>query len=157
MDGTMTDDERMAIEASCIRLQQRYGTLADRQDPAFGDLFAEDAAITLPEHPPFSGLEAIMAGQAAWKAGGILMRHVCTNFAIEVVDEAHATGICYLMVFYGGPQDAGATEVTPILPVSIGEFHDQFAKIGGRWVFKTRALRRVFRGTGPAEGPPPQA
>ncbi len=83
----MTDDERLKIEAACIRLQQRYGTLADRQDPKFAELFVPDASITLPEYPPFAGLDAIMAGQAQWKASGTVMRHVCTNFTIEVIDD----------------------------------------------------------------------
>ena len=63
----MTDDERLKIEAACIRLQQRYGTLADRQDPKFAELFVPDASITLPEYPPFAGLDTIMAGQAQWR------------------------------------------------------------------------------------------
>lgn len=146
----MTDDERARIEAACIRLQQRYGTLADRQDPKFRDLFAEDAIITLPEYPPFAGIETIMQGQAEWRAGAILMRHVCTNFTIEVQDEGRAQGLCYLMVFYGGEQPADAHEVVPITPVSLGEFHDTFVKSDGRWVFESRTLHRIFRGTAPA-------
>jgi hypothetical protein len=146
----VTDDERLAIESSCIRLQQRFGTLADRQDPALRELFAEDCNITIPGYPPFIGVEAIMRGQADWKAGGILMRHICTNFTVDVVDSRHATGICYLVVFYGGPQPRGATEVTPTTPISVGEYHDQFTKIGARWLFKDRVLHRVFRGAAPA-------
>ncbi len=146
----MTDDERAKIEAACIRLQQRYGTLADRQDAKFRELFAVDASITLPEYPQFSGLDTIMAGQASWRAGGILMRHVCTNFTIEVQDGEHATGLCYLMVFYGGEQPAEAREVVPATPISLGEFHDTFVKYDGRWLFQSRVLHRIFRGTQPA-------
>ncbi len=145
----MTDDERTAIEAACIRLQQRYGTLADRQDPAFRELFAADATITLPEYPPFAGLEAIMAGQAQWKSSGILMRHICTNFTIDVVDAEHARGLCYLTVFYGGVQPADAVEVVPTTPISLGEFQDEFVRVGGKWVFHTRVLHRIFRGAAP--------
>ncbi|MGH6986719.1 MAG: nuclear transport factor 2 family protein [Caulobacteraceae bacterium] len=145
----MTEDERSKIEAACIRLQQRYGTLADRQDPAFRELLAEDCVITLPEYPPFVGAEAIMAGQAQWRASGILMRHVVTNGAIEVIDAERARGISYLMVFYGGAQPPSAREVTPINPVSLGEFHDEFVKQDGRWLFKSRVLDRIFRGASP--------
>src|SRR5579859_3326875 len=94
----MTEDEKLQIEAACIRLQQRYGTLADRQDPKFAELFVQDAAIKLPEYPPFAGLDAIMAGQKQWREQGIFMRHICTNFTIEVETAERATGITYLMV-----------------------------------------------------------
>jgi hypothetical protein len=147
---TMTEEQQTAIEAACIRLQQRYGTLADRQDPKFRELFADDAAITLPEYPTFSGLDAIMTGQAEWRKTGILMRHVCTNFTIDVKDAAHAEGLCYLMVFYGGVQASDATEVVPTTPISLGEFQDRFVNQDGRWLFQSRTLRRIFRGTEPA-------
>lgn len=142
----MTPDDPARIEAACIRLQQRYGTLADRQDPKFRELFTEDAVIKLPEYPPFAGLDKIMAGQAEWRASGVVMRHVCTNFTIEVVDAQRATGICYLMVFRHDPPSAPLTELPPSLPVSIGEFHDEFVHQNGEWRFKSRTLKRIFRG-----------
>ena len=145
----MTQDEQTEIESACIRLQQRYGTLADRQDPKFRELFAPDATIALPEYPPFAGIDTIMAAQVQWRETRILMRHVCTNFTIEVADAGNARGICYLLVFHGGAQPADAREVVPTVPVSLGEFHDEFVKLDGRWVFKSRALHRIFRGTQP--------
>jgi len=146
----MTPDEQIRIEAACTRLQQRYGTLADRQDPKFRELFAPDASIKLPEYSPFAGLDAIMEGQAQWRASGVLMRHVVTNSTFDVLDEHRATGICYLMVFYGGPQPPDIGEVYPTMPISLGEFHDRFVKIGERWLFQSRELKRIFRGAAPA-------
>jgi hypothetical protein len=146
---TMTPEEQSGIEAACIRLQQRYGTLADRQDPKFRDLFATDAVITLPDHPPFAGVAAIMEGQAQWRESGILMRHVCTNFTIAVVNDRTATGICYLMVFYGGEHDPARGEAVPTVPISLAEYHDRFIKTDGVWVFQSRTLKRIFRGTAP--------
>jgi hypothetical protein len=146
----MTPEQEAQIEAACIRLQQRYGTLADRQDPKFRDLFTEDASITLPDLPPFAGLETIMAGQAEWKASGIVMRHVCTNFIIEVVDADHATGLCYLMVFRHEAMAEKPAAPPQSQAISLGEYHDTFVRSGGRWLFKTRTLHRVFRGAAPA-------
>lgn len=142
----MTSEDRARIEAACIRLQQRYGTLADRQDPKFRELFIEEATITLPEYPPFAGLDKIMEGQAQWRESGVVMRHVCTNFTIEVMDAARATGICYLMVFRHDLPGAPLAELPPSLPVSIGEFHDEFVHQSGEWRFKSRTLKRIFRG-----------
>ncbi|HEX4195876.1 MAG TPA: nuclear transport factor 2 family protein [Caulobacteraceae bacterium] len=142
----MTEEEAARIEAACIRLQQRYGTLADRQDPKFRELFVDDASITLPDLPTFAGMEAIMAGQAQWRESGIVMRHVCTNFTIEVIDDSHAEGITYLTVYHRAAMAEPPAEPPPSLPVSVGEFHDTFVKSGGKWLFKTRVLHRIFRG-----------
>jgi hypothetical protein len=137
--------ETTEIEAACIRLQQRYGTLADRQHPAFAELFMPDAVITLPGSPPFAGLDAIMAGQAQWKQSGVVMRHVCTNFTVDVAGEDRAEGLCYLMVFRAEP---GPGETAPFVstPASIGEYHDVFVRQDGGWRFQSRTLRWIFRG-----------
>ncbi|MEJ0024708.1 MAG: nuclear transport factor 2 family protein [Rhizomicrobium sp.] len=145
----MTEDEKLKIEAACIRLQTRYGTLADRQDPKFADLFIKDATITLPEYPPFAGLDAIMQGQADWKASGVVMRHIVTNCTIEVKSASHATGICYLTVLaHDRPLPPGTPLPAP--RVTFGEFHDHFVKVGGAWLIQSRRLHRMFRGFGPA-------
>jgi hypothetical protein len=146
----MTLEEEARIEAACIRLQQRYGTLADRQDPKFRALFTEDASIILPGSPPFAGLETIMGGQAEWKASGIVMRHVCTNFTVEVVDADHASGLCYLMVFRHEPMAETPATAPQSQPVSIGEYHDTFVRVGDKWLFKTRTLHWIFRGAAAA-------
>jgi hypothetical protein len=141
----MTDDEKLAIEAACIRLQQRYGTLADRQDPKFAELFTTDCTITLPEYPPFSGLDRIMAGQRQWRESGTFMRHIVTNHAIEVASATEATGICYLMVLSYDAAPGG--EPLPMSkPPTFGEFHDDFVKAGSVWLFRSRTLNRYFRG-----------
>ena len=65
-------------------------------------------------------------------------------------DGEHASGICYLVVFYGGVQAPEIGEVAPTWPISVGEFHDQFVKLEGKWVFQSRVLRRIFRGAAPS-------
>jgi hypothetical protein len=141
----MTEDEKLAIEAACIRLQQRYGTLADRQDPKFAELFVKDASIKLPEYPAFSGLDKIMDGQLQWRESGTFMRHVVTNGTIEVQDDTHATGISYLMVLSYDTMPKG--EPLPAAkPPTFGEFHDTFVKVGSAWLFQSRTLHRYFRG-----------
>lgn len=142
----MTAEEQAAIEAACIRLQQRYGTLADRQDPKFRDLFAPDAVITLPGYPPFAGLAAIMQGQADWKASGVVMHHICTNFTVDVADADHASGLCYLMVFRAEPSSPPAGPLFAAGAVSVGEFHDSFVRRDGRWLIESRTLHWKFRG-----------
>jgi hypothetical protein len=150
MNSIVSPEDAIRIEQACSRLQQRYGTLADRQDPKFRELFAADATIKLPDMTTFAGLDAIMDGQAQWRASGILMRHVVSNSTIDVIDDSHAEGLCYLMVFYGGPQKPDVGEVYPTVPISLGEYHDRFVRIGERWLFQSRVLKRIFRGAQPA-------
>jgi hypothetical protein len=142
----MTEDDKLAIEAACIRLQQRYGTLADRQDPKFAELFAPDATITLPGLAPFAGLDKIMDGQRQWRESGIFMRHIVTNHAIEVHSAMQATGLCYLTVLSADQAPSGAEPLPPSRPPTFGEFHDQFVKLDGVWQFQSRTLHRFFRG-----------
>jgi SnoaL-like domain len=145
-EPAMSEDETLAIEAACIRLQQRYGTLADRQDPRFAELFAVDASITLPGLPPFTGLGAIIEGQRQWRDSGIFMRHIVTNHTIDVQSATAATGLCYLMVL---SCDTAPQGEPPAKPPSFGEFQDQFVKSGGAWRFQSRTLHRFFRGFAP--------
>jgi len=141
----MSLENEAAVEAACIRLQQRYGTLADRQDPKFRALFSPDAVITLPDYPPFAGLGAIMQGQADWKTSGAVMHHICTNHTIDVAGADRAMGICYLMVFRATEPSLAAGSPYPIGPISVGEFHDEFVRVEGRWLFKSRTLHWRFR------------
>ena len=145
----MTPQVQLEIEAACIRLQQRYGTLADRQDPKFRELFTPDATIDIPSYPQFTGLDAIMEGQRMWCESDILMRHLCTNFAIEIDDTDHAHGICYMLVFHGRQSEGPEREAVPDMPISMAEFHDTFVRAGGRWLFRSRFLKKIFRGSGP--------
>jgi SnoaL-like domain len=139
----VSEDEELSIEAACIRLQQRYGTLADRQDPKFSSLFTTDATITLPGYPPFVGLDGIVEGQNKWRESGVFMRHIVTNCTVDVHDAAYATGICYLMVLI---YDTFPQGEPPSKPPSFGEFHDEFVRAGGSWRFRSRTLHRLFRG-----------
>jgi hypothetical protein len=142
----MTDETRLRIELECTRLQQRYAVYADhREGEKFTELFAEDGSVEVPDAPPFVGHDAIRASIEALNALPLTYRHVITNSVIDVVDEDHATGICYLVVFNS---DASADEsgARPMrLPSTVGEYHDTFRRTAKGWRIQTRRLERVFR------------
>jgi hypothetical protein len=66
---------------------------------------------------------------------------------IDVIDENHATGLCYLVVFNSDaePDASGARPMN--LPSTIGEYHDTFRRTPRGWRIQTRRMQRVFRRT----------
>jgi hypothetical protein len=138
--------ERLLAERACERLQVTYALTADCGDAdGFAALFTEDAAIHIPEYPPFAGYAAIHDSLLRLAGTGVTMRHVITNQQVTVTGPASATGICYLIV-YNNPDPAdenGIREVQP--PSTVGEYRDQFVRIAEGWRFRERRLTRVFR------------
>jgi ketosteroid isomerase-like protein len=146
----VTPQDRLLAEAACIRLQHLYCVTADRCDvEGFVALFASDASITVPEHPPFAGHDSIRAAMQALVDTGITNRHIATNSVIDVHDEATASGVCYLTV-YASPDAPDAQGFRPLeLPSTVGEYHDQFQASTEGWRFKSRSLTRIFRRNAP--------
>lgn len=142
----MTPVDRMLAEQACQKLQMQYGVFADRGDvEGFVGLFTADASITVPEHPPFTGHDAIRASIQALAATGLTMRHVITNPVIEVTGPDGATGVCYLIVFNSAaPADPTGTRPAA-LPATVGEYADSFRRTADGWRFQSRVLSRVFR------------
>ena len=142
----MTPNDRLLAEAACFRLQQLYCITADRCDiEGFVALFAPDASITVPEHPPFTGHDAIRAAMQALADSGVTNRHIATNCVIDVQDETNASGLCYLTV-YASTAAADADGFRPLeLPTTVGEYQDRFEATTNGWRFKSRTLTRVFR------------
>lgn len=142
----MTPQERALAEHECMRLQALYCQRADKADiEGFVSLFTPDASIAVPEHPPFSGHDAIRASIRALAATGIAFRHIVTNAVIEVRSDDRATGACYLTVF-NSTAPAGEDGWRPMnLPSTVGEYDDEFVRTQQGWRFRSRVLTRVFR------------
>lgn len=143
----MTELERMVIEHACMKLQAQYGVFADRGDvEGFTSLFAEDGSVQVPEAPAFVGHAAIRASIQALGAMGVTMRHVLTNSVVDVVDESHAVGVSYLVV-YNSRTEADAAGIRPVEPpATVGEYADTFRRTAQGWRFHSRVLTRVFKG-----------
>jgi hypothetical protein len=142
----MTDLDIIAIEHACTKLQTLYCIHADRCDvEAFTALFAEDGSVAVPEHPAFVGHAAIRASMQALAATGVTMRHVMSNSLINVQDEDHATGLCYLTA-YGSTAAADANGWRPMeQPGTVGHYEDAFRRTPSGWRFASRVLTRVLR------------
>lgn len=142
----MTPERRMLIEHECEKLQKLYGIYADRlDDRKFGELFADDAWIKVPEQPVYRGRDAVSAGINQMRALGLVYRHVMTNNVVDVIDDSHAEGLSYLMAFNSAApaDDHGARPME--MATTIGEYKDAFIKTDAGWRFQSRELRRVMR------------
>jgi ketosteroid isomerase-like protein len=130
------------IERQCERLVLRSLRLFDERDwQAYADLFTEDGVFIRANAPdePLAGREAIRAALGR-RPSSRLTRHLCTNLEIDVLDEAHARGLCYLLLYAGDatqPQTAAGRPADAVQ--RIGEYHDEFLRTSGGW----RISRRV--------------
>lgn len=83
------------------------------------------------------GRDAIRATRASRPPR--LMRHVCSNVVIDVIDERHARGRCYLTAYV----EAGdATELG--LPAVVGEYQDEFVRSEDGWQFASRVFKAAL-------------
>ena len=86
----------------------------------------------------FDGSEAVRSmydsATRLYEDGTPRTRHVTTNVAVEVDDDAGtATSRSYYMVFQ-------QTEVLPLQPIIGGRYHDSFHRVDGEWCFNTREM-----------------
>jgi hypothetical protein len=132
----MKDKRRLRIEAECGKLPLLFAKYADSGDhQALADLFTQDCAFARPFQPdyPFHGRDRV---QAIFRdRPPILVRHIVSNVLVEVLGEHEAIGTNYLAMLSSHastepPQEAGG--------LYVGGFADQYVKVGGTWLFKSR-------------------
>lgn len=134
----MKELQRLAIERACERLVIRYAHSIDLNGRSgLGDVFTDDAVVEMGGQV-IHGRDAIAAGSGA--APAPLMRHVCTNILIDVINEAEATGVAYLMAYV---QPADDTNLG--LPLVLGEYRDTFRKTDDGWQIARRAFVPTLR------------
>jgi hypothetical protein len=121
-----------------------YCHFLDHPDPdGFAGIYTEDGMYkpaALPE--PMYGHQAIRAWMAAYPTNR-LGRHFSTNQIVDVVDEDHATGRSYAVVFREpAPRDGVlSSEVTPR---SVVEYFDQFRRTDDGWRISERYYQVQF-------------
>jgi len=130
----MDDAARLSIESACARLVTSFCNARDRRDfAAVADLFAEDVVWERPAGGTLRGKEALRGFLGTLPSGPV--RHVVSNVVVDVIDEAHATGVCYVTIFRGETTDQGDSFR---LPEKMVGYRDDFVRRDGRWQIAVR-------------------
>jgi hypothetical protein len=131
-------------EWACASLSSRYALYADRARDRVPDLFTEDAVLVLPGRE-MRGREQIRR----WfvPRPNVATLHFCTNTVVELIDADHARGSTHLLSFGHEAEEAiGAFPLPMPEPRTGGIYFDEFARVGGIWLFSARRLEAVFKG-----------
>ena len=139
MIAAMLATERLEIEAACIRLAHAFCRFSDRNDYAsYRGIFTADAVFSRPDSE-YRTAAAIAAALERRPAGSVV-RHVCANPMITVIDSTHAKGTGTLLVYRHNSE----TYVTD--PPVIGDYEDAYVCTDLGWQI---ASRRVWLSFGP--------
>ncbi len=143
----MDMQQRIIIEAECRNLVVGFGRGMDDGDAATASaLFAADGVWDR-QGVLVTGPQAICA--AIEKRPKIrLTRHIFTNMLINVIDENHAEGRAYYMVYlHDGPPPDGGPLPRPLSgPERVGDYHNKFVRTPEGWRISYNAARRIFAG-----------
>lgn len=136
----------MIIERACERLINEYCLFVDFGEASrIAELFVEDGlwtngAIRMEGragiHRAFSHREGVTRRTS---------RHLCTNVVINVIDDDHATGVCYLVNYRHDSRSGEAEVPAPSdAPKFVGEYRDTFVRTDEGWRFATRHCDITF-------------
>lgn len=140
----MNDLDRMFIEHECGKLMTLYCQHLDHADAeGFASIYTEDAMYkpaAMPE--PMHGRDRILEWAHAYPKDR-LGRHFSTNQVVTVVDEDHATGRSYAVVWRepNPQQDVLSDRVTPR---SVVEYFDEFRRTEEGWRISQRYYQVQF-------------
>ena len=135
-------DQVRAIEWDCSQTVIRMGYLLDTGDfEGFASYFTADG-FWLKRGRPLKGRKAI-AEDCASRSPTLKIRHVFTNFIVDVLDESHAHCTCYMS---GRRADPGqeADGVLPAMDFALWVYHDELVCEAGVWRVAKRNQERVF-------------
>jgi hypothetical protein len=133
----MQESQRMAIEAACQRLCYAFCTHGDTNDfERYEALFAPDARFSRPGRVLQSARE--IGDVLRVRPTTTIVRHLCMNPQVEVLDETHARGRGHLLVLRHHT-DSGITEPTVCV-----DYRDEYVRLGSEWRFAARTVELSF-------------
>ncbi|MEM1106399.1 MAG: nuclear transport factor 2 family protein [Pseudomonadota bacterium] len=140
----MTEQEAHLIQSACEALSVKFAFHVDHGN-------AEQVAALFAQDGTFSRAGKIIDGPDAIK--GLLSkrpatrvtRHVCTNISIDITNEDAATGNTYFLLFEGEDTDVSGGALPLELPITLGEYQDEFIRTPAGWKISKRTAIGVFR------------
>lgn len=135
------------IERACRQLVMRSIRAFDERDwQAYARLFTEGGVFIRANEPsePLIGRAAIETALRARPANRLTV-HLCTNLEIEVLDDEHAQGRCYLLLYSGDashPHEPAGRAADA--QQRVGEYRDSFERTAEGWRIACRIGKLIF-------------
>lgn len=136
--GLPTSHASDDVYIACSNLVYGYAYHRDNFNAQeFANLFTHDASLTVLTQN-WLGRENIQARIEGMKNGSTT-RHEMSTIFITPVDENHATGVSYAVI-YSAPAGSSTVSSAPL----IGEYHDEFLLTAEGWKIAKRVLTRRY-------------
>ena len=141
----MTEDERRAIEADCLRLIHRYTWANDEADwDTCASLYTEDAVFRRPSGgEPIVGRAAILAGFTTRAPRA--QRHAIANILVDVLGPDDARARSVIVLYVGDAAADGGLPVQDTKSPLIGTYLDRIVRTPHGWRFAERTGALDFR------------
>ena len=138
----MDKKDRLIIKDQCRELSLGFGRLQDER--RYGDLpelmTADGTYTRLGEELSIADFIEWVGTMPVNKA-----RHFVTDIDFTQISESTAKGISYYSLYlYHGDEE---TPYPLDGPFVVGEYHEEFARVGEEWKIKSREARIIFRKT----------
>ena len=142
------DEERRHIERECREIMVRMGHCLDTMRfKEFVDYFTDDAEWRR-RGRDLKGREAILA-QVRRRSPTLILRHVFTNFMVDVRDRDHAHCQAYMLGFR---YDSGEKSTNPPpfrdADRALWIYHDDLVRTEAGWKVARRSAERILEDPG---------
>lgn len=142
----MNADQEMLIARQCERLAIAFAHAVDHRDTERAvALFAPDATFER-RGEVLRGHAAIRAAQQA-RVPGIVTRHLCSTIDIQVMDDRHAKGTVYFLLYKHESAVPGSGPAPLGQPETLGEYQDEYILSDTGWKISKRVAKAAFRRT----------
>ena len=140
----MTPVEEQPIIDACSRLFINYARFVDFGDYGqFVELFTENAILSLGFD--LHGKEKIRRSMTR-RPADLRSRHVLSNISIDVIDDAHASGIAYLTLYrHIGPESLDDAAIQMHGPAGVGHYSNRFERTASGWRIASCQLAFAFK------------
>lgn len=145
-----SEDVRRAVEHDCLGLMQRYALTADRDLTGLPDLFAEDGVWVRPGNEMRGRaamramLDAVVQAIHADNPHGHVTRHMFTTSQVDALDDDHARGTFYALVFRD--ENFDGTMPRPMNTIElVVEYNTEFVRTAEGWRIARHRAEHVFR------------
>jgi hypothetical protein len=137
----LNETEIRNAELACSALAIEYAEIVDTKDYArFSEIFAEDAAFTLPTNPQgtIRGVDNIIASFNA-RPRNRLTHHIMSNIRVKVETADAAVGTCRVLLFTSDAAEPETPEGRKASPKQLmGTYHDRYVRTKNGWRFAER-------------------